>query len=131
MNIQTNSITFKEILKLVHPDVNPDLENTTDKLNEILRFKTNEGVLYRLALDWGLVERVQTPVNKPSVNRWNSNISYKRKIVKERVIEIGSTIFIKTLNEKGVVTRTTDKRYYFVTESGRKSFCQKLNAVLV
>lgn len=49
-------IGFFEIVKLIHPDFNPDIENPSTKMSEVVANKDDEESLYRLAVKWGIIE---------------------------------------------------------------------------
>ena len=50
------SINFRELVKLIHPDTNPNIENSGEKMNEATRYLDDEQALYKLAVKWGLIE---------------------------------------------------------------------------
>ncbi len=52
----SKTISFKHLVKMIHPDTNPHIEDPGDKMQEATRYLDNEEALYRLAVKWGLIE---------------------------------------------------------------------------
>lgn len=52
----SKTISFKQIVKWIHPDHNPNIENSSEKMNEAVLNMDNEEALYRLAVKWELIE---------------------------------------------------------------------------
>lgn len=50
------TISYFDVVKLIHPDWNPDIQNPSEKMEEATRHKNDESTLYRLAITWGLIE---------------------------------------------------------------------------
>jgi len=48
-------ITFREIVKLIHPDSNPYITNASEKMNDVMMHRNNPRALWNLAVRWGLV----------------------------------------------------------------------------
>lgn len=51
-----STITYKEIVRKVHPDLNPHVEDAGAKMAEIQKHKNSPSVLFSLAAKWGLVD---------------------------------------------------------------------------
>jgi len=49
-------ISFFEIVKLIHPDFNPEIQNPEIKMTEVVANKDDEEKLYKLAVSWGIIE---------------------------------------------------------------------------
>lgn len=49
-------MTYKELVRKIHPDLNPDITNAGEKMAEIQRYKNNPVMLKNIAIRWGLVE---------------------------------------------------------------------------
>lgn len=56
MDNKDKTMNYFEIVKLIHPDWNPDVQNPSEKMEEATRYKKDEHTLYRLAISWGLIE---------------------------------------------------------------------------
>lgn len=56
MDKEKKIMSYFDIVKLIHPDWNPDINNPTEKMEEATRYKSDESTLYRLAITWGLIE---------------------------------------------------------------------------
>ena len=50
------TITYWNIVKMIHPDFNPDIQNPSKKMAEATAKKDDEEALYFLAVKWGLIE---------------------------------------------------------------------------
>jgi hypothetical protein len=50
-----DTITFTELVKLIHPDHNPHITNAGEKMAIVTRNRNNPSVLFSYAVDWGLV----------------------------------------------------------------------------
>jgi hypothetical protein len=46
---------------LIHPDINPNIENPGDKMIQAVTFKDDEKKLESLAIKWGLIEDNKPP----------------------------------------------------------------------
>lgn len=51
-----NKMTFWNLVKLIHPDINPDIKDPETKMELATTHKDNEEKLYILAVKWGLIE---------------------------------------------------------------------------
>ena len=52
-------ITFREIVKLIHPDSNPLITNPSEKMNDVLLNRANKMALWNLAVRWGLIDGIE------------------------------------------------------------------------
>ena len=57
---------FRDIVKLVHPDVNPNIPDAGKKMGQCVYYKKDPKMLQQLAIKWGLVAK---PAQKPPVPR--------------------------------------------------------------
>ena len=125
--MEVRIMDFKKAVKLLHPDVNPDIDDPANKLGDILKFRDDKRMIYRLMESWDLVGKEDFK----TVDRFEekSNKSTSTPVVDD-VIRIGSSIRVITKNDIiCTVTKITAKRYYFILPTGQKSFCSKKNAV--
>lgn len=53
---EDKTMKYFDIVKLIHPDWNPDIENPSIKMEEATKNKDDEVTLYKLAVMWGLIE---------------------------------------------------------------------------
>lgn len=51
-----NTITFTEIAKMIHPDLNPSIDNPGEKMSLVTQNKNNPSFLFNLAVRWGLIK---------------------------------------------------------------------------
>ncbi len=49
-------MTFKEIVKMIHPDLNPNMPDVGSKMADVVKYKHNPTQLFHLAIKWGLVQ---------------------------------------------------------------------------
>lgn len=52
----TATISFKEIVKLIHPDYNPGLDNAGEMMGIAKRHRKDTSFLYELAVHWGIIK---------------------------------------------------------------------------
>ena len=50
-------MTFNELVRLIHPDLNPDIKDAGDKMIQAVTYKDNEYKLEQLAIKWGLIDK--------------------------------------------------------------------------
>jgi len=115
-------ITFKEAIKLVHPDSNPYVTNAGDKVRTVMLNKNDPLKLYNYLYTWGLIPG-QTKEKKKkiliqSISHISSHTVYNGTIV----------IKHKKFNGYFEVQRTTAKRCYF-TEKTIKLYGMKFCSV--
>jgi len=132
--MEIKTITFKEIVKLIHPDINPDIKEPTNKLQQIMTWRDNPRMLYRLAEEWDIL------TDDADVNSVDSMVWFSGNVQTEQVndpeavddvIRVGDLISVSTKDgARFTVTKITAKRYYFLCD-GVKSFCSKKNATKV
>lgn len=56
MSNESKTLGYFDIVKLIHPDWNPEVQNPTEKMEEATRYKNDESTLYELAVKWGFIE---------------------------------------------------------------------------
>ncbi len=49
-------MNYKELIKMVHPDLNPNVKDPGVKISQIMSNKNNPSELMRLAISWGLIK---------------------------------------------------------------------------
>lgn len=49
-------MSFKQLVKLIHPDTNPNIKKSGEKMEEATRYMDDEQALYRLAVKWELID---------------------------------------------------------------------------
>jgi len=135
----TNTITYKELMRLVHPDINPNIDDHSGKFNKIKLYYKNEEMLYKFGVEWGVIDNISTP--QPKIvrlstkmvhphQRWNANLFVPRKTMTDRV-KRGDDILVKTLDIVATCVKVTPKRVYFRKSDGTQTFCSIKNAVKV
>jgi len=50
-----NTMDFNTLIKKVHPDLNPNIEDAGSKISEVMKNRNNPNMLFYLAQKWGLV----------------------------------------------------------------------------
>lgn len=51
-----NTISFRELAKMIHPDLNPTITDPGLKMSEAVKFKNYPNILYKKAIEWGLIK---------------------------------------------------------------------------
>ena len=80
-------IGFKELVKMIHPDTNPDIQDASGKMTAVLRNRRDKKALWNLAVRWGLVQGTGNPdvtvfdgdatvqvTTQPQTNPWDTGI---------------------------------------------------------
>ena len=108
MNTQT--IKFRDAIKMVHPDHNPSIADAGAKVCAVMKHKDSPKHLFILMVKWGLVKEKLVQENKSTKFQLAPNRYYYGNIF----------IIHKT---KGIlaVERTTNKRVYFTAEDAKLS----------
>lgn len=106
-------MTFREAVKLIHPDVNSNITDAGGKMNTLVMYKNEPKKIYLWMLKWGLVKNNQQTVEKNYIWKcisrlgvhsfWNGNVIIEHKN-----------------GHKYYVHRTTGKRAYFTDGQGLK-----------
>lgn len=50
------TISYRELIKKVHPDLNPSIQNPGEKIAQAKKHKDNPGFLYNLGVRWGVIQ---------------------------------------------------------------------------
>ncbi len=66
MNKENKTIDFFEIVKMIHPDFNHEIQNPSVKMTEVTANKDEPEILYKLAVKWGLIE--DESIDKVEIN---------------------------------------------------------------
>jgi hypothetical protein len=51
----TETINFKEMVKMIHPDTNPSIIDAGGKMSQVMSNRKDSSYLYTLAVRWGLI----------------------------------------------------------------------------
>ena len=132
MTFAPNTI-YRDLMKMVHPDLHPEMSNAGERAKEVNKFKNNTDALRRLAIIWGFIQG--RPTEQTTANR---NYTYTRPNVINTIYDLGlganhnyilQNVFVR-INIGRVVTinkvlRTTKKcvvvDYYGVEKTVRMS----------
>ena len=101
------TISFRQAVRLIHPDTNPSITDAGVKMNYVMAHKDNEENLYKLMNYWKLLPH-QVP--KPEIK------------VEKKVYILPNTIYNGSISVGIVgigmikVLKTTAKRVYFTKE---------------
>ncbi|MDY0215235.1 MAG: hypothetical protein RBS24_06980 [Bacilli bacterium] len=63
------AIHYKDLIKKVHPDLNPNVHDAGTKVSQIMANKNNPSELMRLAIQWGLIKG-EAPKPKDNPYDW-------------------------------------------------------------
>jgi len=152
--INTASISFKDLVMLIHPDRNPDIKDAGDKMKAATMHRKDEPFLYELAVYWGVIKSPDEKARDDKHNkmkrlaeekiraikareqeekrrREDNEIEIRRRDVflrrvNARVFETGDTIYVRTRKVYLRVTRSTNQRVYF-RWNDRESYALKRN----
>lgn len=105
MSEETKTISFFEMVKNVHPDWNPEIQNPEIKMEELTRYRDDEKELYKLAVRWGLIE--DSSIQK-------ADISYKLnegKLVKVDQKTEGIVVDVKKNNSDVIVVLYINEQF--------------------
>jgi hypothetical protein len=111
-----NIISFKEAIKMVHPDSNPHITDAGEKVNAIMMYKNDETSLYKLLSNWGLLKG-QSPIKEKasSVPPIYTKVLYKmwpNEMYRGQVL-----VQVFGLNGDYAVKKTTDTRVIFTQDT--------------
>jgi hypothetical protein len=114
-----NTISFKEAIKMVHPDTNPNILDAGEKVRMVMMYKNDESALYKMLNSWGLIGAGPAPKEEPE-------IKYRRITLYPNMVYNGWAMANVVGLGNCIIQRTTKKRVYFHEETtkrtGRK-FC--------
>jgi len=114
-----NTITFKEAIKMVHPDKNPQITDAGVKVSAVMACKHDGVALYRMLNQWGLIGPKPTPEPEKS-------FKFEKIVLQPNTIYNGYVMASVVGIGNCIIQRTTSKRVYFHQETkdrtGR-SFC--------
>ncbi len=130
--MMTNEMSFRELARRIHPDLNPHIENAGDKMLQAARVKNEPHELWKLAMRWKVsdvhVHRPQPQHTPRPVSAWKPTppkakpippratpVARPEVVAQERTYPIiGDMIRVRTKGNIVVrVARTTPKRVYF------------------
>jgi hypothetical protein len=97
---------FNKLVMLIHPDINPNIENPGDKMIQAVTFKDDEKKLESLAIKWGLIENTK----KPFKNKFTIEEG------KDLIVNDDRYIIVDVKKEKNYINISTiknDKIYHF------------------
>jgi hypothetical protein len=147
--MMTDTISFRDIVKLIHPDVNPTIENASIKMTDAVKFRSNEGMLYQLGVLWGVITRNVEDDTTPRetwgermARQQSEKLAREAEVKKEReakerreytrfrqanrIFQPGDRIYVRTRRCNVVITKVTSTRVYF-TFNGKNTFAAKKN----
>lgn len=61
-----STISYKDIVKLIHPDHNPNIDDAGGKMRDARLWRKDESILYRLGVQWGVINPTPKPTPKPT-----------------------------------------------------------------
>ena len=128
------TISFKEIVKLVHPDHNPNIVDAGAKMALVVANRRNETMLHNLGVQWGVIKvatarqapRTHTVPPRQEVPRNPDYDAYMLFRRKHRIFQAGDVVFCRTKGRSVIITRVTTDRVYF-DFNGKASYAMKKN----
>lgn len=135
-----STISFKEIVKLVHPDHNPNIVDAGAKMALVVANRCNEVMLHNLGVQWGVIKATtahqtqktharptQPPPRPRSEDKKNADIdAYTMFRRANRIFQPGDVVYCRTKGCTVVITKVTDTRVYFIF-NGKESYSAKKN----
>jgi len=112
-----NQMSFRDAVKRVHPDTNPDITNAGEKMRTLTTYKNQPEKIYMWMKKWKLVDVTNNEKQEPqymwvNVNTLTANSMYNGTAV---VRHKDGTLFW--------VLKTTKKRAYFMSNVDGRKFC--------
>jgi len=133
------TISFKEIVKLVHPDHNPDIVDAGTKMRLVIANRRNETMLHSLGVQWGVIkvattrQAPRTHTNTHTVpprreNPWNTSSTDAYTVFrrKHRIFQPGDVVYCRTKGCSVILTRVSETRVYFKF-NGKETYAAKKN----
>lgn len=134
MDATNNVITFREIVKLIHPDLNPGITDVGSKMVEIKNNRNNGNVLYNLGVTWGVIKIEKQKVKTQNTNNVENQVeeerARKRYRTRNHIFYLGDVVLVTTRRIRVVITRITYHRVYF-NYRGKQSWAKKENVVII
>lgn len=91
-----SQISFREIVKLVHPDTNPHVTDPSSKMSEVIKWKDNPAKLFELAVKWKLIETPQKEQKLKKKRKYPLAVGYWVIYTKKGKTGYGIIVDIKT-----------------------------------
>lgn len=111
-------MTYKELVRLVHPDLNPNITDSGTKISEIMSNKNNPTELMRLAIQWGFIKSENTNTNT-NTNTNSSWVFYNCNIHGEK---FKTGLFVRFKDSNGYnecwVVKTYKNSVYLTNRKG-------------
>jgi hypothetical protein len=142
----SQTITFREMVKMIHPDHNPSITDAGGKMRTVILYKNEPVELYKLAVRWGLLGKKRpeparprptirpAPRSTPRQSRtWTTppRPKYDWLAYFNEEPEVEGFVCVRTLeNSRVKVVRVTPKRVYFYY-NGRRTFASRKNIYVV
>ena len=135
--MMSDTISFRDIVKLVHPDLNPSIVDAGTKMATIKLYRDNEQALFKWAVKWGVIRVATTPQQprthtvpprpqappRPDMRNDNEYFQFRKR---NRIFQAGDRVFCRTKGGTVVLTKVTVNRVYFVW-NGKESYAAKKN----
>jgi hypothetical protein len=143
----SETITFRELVRKIHPDHNPNVQDAGDKMRQATLFRNQPEELYKLAVRWGLIAGVrpefdlrwsepETPRPQPQAPPRPARPEPSRPVYdwraffNEEPVE-GGHVCVTTRDRTRVqVVRVTPNRVYFYID-GKRHFAHRKNVYVV
>lgn len=100
-----NTITFKEFVKLIHPDTNPSITDAGAKMAEATKYKNSPQTLFNLGVKWGLIKgdkNQKTTSNHKTTNTSGKDSDFTGDSKGNIRININDVVHWRKFNRKSV-----------------------------
>lgn len=115
-----STISFREAIRLVHPDTNPTIKDAGEKVKTIMMYKNKPESIFKCLVQWGLVSSSYKDSNgttKQYTPRKVINREYLSHLVSNYVYNGSVTVVLKSQYGEFKVSKTTNKRVYFTPDT--------------
>ena len=129
MSTTTATLSFREIVRLIHPDSNPGVDNAGEMMAIAKRHRKDQSFLYELAVHWGIVKPTKEVKDEYTPPPPQKEVSAPSKepnetVVSEVVADAKSKIDEKRKNENNSNAFVWDTDSIAEAEKQRKEWYQ-------
>lgn len=134
-------VTFRELVKKVHPDLNPNIKDAGHKMSLITKYRNDQRMLIKLASEWGFIEsKYDSKTNTTTYFFEIGNVVVYHKTKRAVIVDIENAKGKRSGQYKVfIVDIKKNKLYHFFVPTlktelrdikviGKSSFEQKLKA---
>lgn len=125
-----STISFREIVKLIHPDTNPNITEPGLKMVQVKENRGNERALYNLGVQWGVIQAPRASTASTASNTASTasvdTTDYEEFRRRNGIYQAGDLVWVTTKRSWVRVTRISGDKVFFQF-NGKKSWAKKTN----